>query len=94
VDLTQARGATLRLDSWFSGHGRRGAIQVSTDGVDWITIHTIGESDRWTPIEIDLRDFVGEKVWVRFVFDGATSAEAESPALWRIGAIEIRIRKH
>jgi hypothetical protein len=91
IDLTAARGATLHFRSWLLGHARRGALQISTNGVDWITMWTGGESDRWTDVEIDLRDFVGETVLVRFVLEGGGSIDIGAPALWRIGGFELQI---
>ena len=89
-DLTGARAAKLRVDSWLLGNAARGAVQVSTNGVDWITIHTVDPSDRWTPIEIDLRDFIGDKVLVRFVID---AGQGEGSVLWRLGAIAIDVSR-
>ena len=91
IDLSGARGAKLRVQSWLLTATTRGAIQISTDGVEWITVQTVSPSDRWTPTEVDLRDFLGEKVLVRFVVD--TGADGDAAVLWRIGGVAIEVSR-
>ena len=49
-------------------------MQVSTDQVSWQTISTVATSDDRVLIELDLSEFIGHVVWVRFVFDAVAPA--------------------
>ncbi len=92
LDLTGARGARLRFHSLLSSVASYAAVQVSTNGVDWVTIRTLDASDDWTLVDIDLGDYAGERVFVRFVFKTAAPAEGEAPAFWRIGDVKFERR--
>ena len=59
--------------------GSRGAVQVSTDGVSWETVHVVAPSLTWIPVEVDLGAYLGEVIHVRLVFQGVPPT-GEAPA--------------
>jgi hypothetical protein len=91
LDLTNAREAHLRFQS-LSSDASGAAVQVSTNGVDWFTVRTLDASDDWMPVDIDLADYLGEMILVRFVFETVAPGDSLVPAFWRIGDVKIERR--
>jgi uncharacterized delta-60 repeat protein len=90
IDLTWETDARLLVASWLRSTASRATIQISADGgLTWDTIHTVGASDSWTKIEIDLSAYAGSMIHVRFVFEGVAPADDADPDMWRLGNIEI-----
>ena len=79
LDLRAASSATLAFESWIITAGAWGEVQVRGEDGEWQTVQIVGSSDIWTPMAIDLTDYVGQMVDVRFVLYSAAGAE-----IWRL----------
>ncbi len=84
LDLRDATSARLTFASWLSSDASPGEVQVTLDGVTWLTAALVQPSDDWTPVSVDLGAFAGRLVAIRFVFDG------KPPDAWRIGNLTLR----
>jgi hypothetical protein len=91
IDLRGAESARLDFVSRLDGAAARGVVQVSLDGATWFALDRVPESDRWTPVDLDLSQFAGEVMRLRFVLE-PTDPFAAEPAAWRIAAIRVVIR--
>jgi len=60
-----------------------GEVQASVDGVTWMTVAMVDGSDAWPQIEIDLSQYTGATIYLRFVFDGAKPALDMPPIIVR-----------
>jgi hypothetical protein len=76
IDLQDGGPASLRFESRLSEGRARASVEVSPDGRTWMTAGLVPPSDDWTGIIVDLSDFAGRVVYVRFVYDGGTSSGA------------------
>ncbi len=94
IDLRSAADARLHVESWLRSAASRATIQVSADGgLTWDTVHTVAASDGWMRIDIDLSAYTGSVIHIRFVFDGAAPADDAAPDVWRLGTIEMEVRR-
>ncbi len=71
LDLTAAMAAYLTFWHKYdieTGYDN-GYVQVSTDGTQWTTLRTYtGHENTWQPETLDLTGYVGDSVWIRFLF--------------------------
>jgi hypothetical protein len=83
LDLRGAIEPRLTLRSWLiaGADDPVAEVQVSTDGVTWVTVGLARASDNWETLDLDLGDFAGQVIRVRFVI---TAANDRRPALWQI----------
>jgi hypothetical protein len=65
VDLRDASRASLLLDA----RGSDSVILVTRDGVTWQRVALIPASADWTGVAVDLSQFVGDVVYLRFAGD-------------------------
>jgi len=56
-------------------------VQVRGEDGEWRTVQVVDPSDVWRPMAIDLTDYLGQVVDVRFVLYRAAGA---APEIWRI----------
>jgi hypothetical protein len=90
-DLRHAASAALQFDSVLS-NGLAGAfVEVTRDGRHWIRIAAVPPSDEWTRMAVDLRDYLGDIVYVRFVVEDDTSGGGPI-ARWWIQSVSVRQR--
>lgn len=90
IDLSSAAaGATLHLESWLTATGARAVVQVSLDGLTWIAAGVVDESDRWTPVAIDLDPYRGLQIRIRFVLEPVDPATGGADEIWRIRAVRL-----
>ena len=81
VDLNDGP-AHLRFESRLSARQSSARVEVSQDGRVWVPVALVPPSDEWIDVSVDLSEFAGSVVYVRFVYDGgAAPASAEQ---WRI----------
>jgi hypothetical protein len=67
------------------------SVQGSTDGTSWQALMDVPAIDDWSVIDVDLRPFAGQVVWLRFVFDAVQSRMPDDPPdTWLVGAVEIQ----
>jgi hypothetical protein len=82
IDLLDGGPATLEFDSRLSAGQARATVEVSQDGRTWSAVALVPPSSEWTAMSVDLSQFAGSVIYVRFVYDGGSSAmEAEQWAL-------------
>jgi hypothetical protein len=81
LDLRAATSATLAFESWLTTAGAWGEVQVRGEDGEWRTVQVVDPSDVWRPMAIDLTDYLGQVVDVRFVLYRAAGA---APEIWRI----------
>jgi hypothetical protein len=89
LDLTAAARARLTFESWLVAPGSSsGEIQVSLDGITWVTLATVAASDEWRDVTTDLGEWTGRQVAVRFV---ARPGGASSPmsTVWRLRDVRL-----
>jgi hypothetical protein len=90
VDLRQAIDAGLSVRTWLLGDADAvGEVQVSVDGANWVTVGVARASDSWETIDIDLGEFAGQVLHVRFVITGRDARDRQA-AIWRIGDLAVR----
>jgi len=91
IDLREATSAHLIFDSWKTATGAgssRGLVQVSLDGVGWVTLDAVPASEDWTTVQVDLSAFAGEVVRVRFALD-VRSVALDRQDVWRVRGLEV-----
>jgi hypothetical protein len=91
VDLTTVTGATLRFESALSSIASPAAVEVSLDGDTWQTLASVGDGSATLVVNLD--DFVGRLIYVRFVFDAAPPPLGAAPDVWRIGRVVIDVKR-
>jgi hypothetical protein len=83
LDLTGASAPSLTFESWLTGPDVRGRVEVSLDGVTWLTAHLVEPSDTWMPVEVALAAWSGDRLHVRLVLESSGGGGIG----WRIGNI-------
>ena len=81
LDLTAATSAVLMFESWLTTSGAWGEVQVRGEDGEWRTVQIVDPSDVWSPMAVDLTEYLGQMVDVRFVLYSAAGA---APEIWRI----------
>ena len=49
-------------------------------------------SDDWAAVDVDLADFIGQTIFLRFVFDAVAPIDSNAADLWRVGSVRIERR--
>ena len=83
-----ANGRLLFFSS-FAGspeEGDVGLVQVSLDGATWQTLAELPPAEAWTEVDIDLSEYDGLAIYVRFVRHSATGGSA----VWRVTNVRRR----
>lgn len=91
VDLTPASSAVLRFQSRLESAASTAEVQVSVDSVNWTTVHDVLPSASGQEVEVDLSAFVGQVVYVQFVFDAVPPADAAVADAWRVENVEVQV---
>lgn len=90
LDLRDTTMATLRFLSLLVSNASTAAVEVSTDGAVWQPLAVVRPTDDWTAMTVDLSDFSGGHVFIRFAFAAVAPAVATSTAdVWWIDEIEL-----
>ena len=87
IDLTHVSNASLSFESWLESAASTAEVQVSTDGVNWISVSAVPPSDSWMPMAVDLSLFAGQVVYVQFTFRAVSSADGAAVDRWRISGV-------
>jgi hypothetical protein len=92
LDLTTSTTPRLQFESWLSSVGSTAEVQVSDDGITWRTIAVVPRTSGWGTIDVDLSEFAGRQVYLRFVFDAIAPATGMPADFWRIDNVVIDSR--
>jgi hypothetical protein len=65
-------------------------LQVSVDGHSWQSLADVPASDDWVGVDVDLSEFAGQIVYLRFVMNADLPSGRPQPARWQIRRFEIR----
>ncbi len=85
IDLDAVSGATLMFSSSFTGSAGTAEVQVSLDGVTWITLAEVPPGTEPGDVGVDLGAFAGRPLWVQFAF---TPPPGESGA-WLVTDVRV-----
>jgi hypothetical protein len=91
IDLTHASAPVLRFDSRLSEGLSQAFVEVTRDGIAWERVLSIPPSEDWTGVSVDLSDFAGDVVYVRFVYAGVTAGGAPVET-WAIRGVSVEDR--
>lgn len=89
IDLTDAAAPVLRFDSRLSGGASEAFVEVTRDGVTWSRVAAVPPSDDWVNVGVDLSDFAGAVVYVRFVYAGVGPIGGAPAEAWAIRDISV-----
>ena len=89
IDLREATHPRLRFDSQRSDGTAEAFIEVTRDGVTWIRVAAVSPSDDWTAVTVDLSEFEGDIIYVRFVYRGAELIGGAPGESWAIRALAV-----
>ena len=90
VEVGDWTSTRLSFESWLRARGSRAEVQVSMDGVHWVNVATVPESDEWLPFEVDLSAWAGHTILVRLVFDGVARDDGVPPDAWAVRFVRLR----
>jgi hypothetical protein len=85
VDLRGATTARLAFASSLATPSGEAEVQVSLDGEDWTTVARVPPGDAWTDVDVDLSEYAGQWIHVRFVYHPAGG----ETAIWRVGDVRV-----
>jgi Zn-dependent metalloprotease len=89
VDLGAVQSARLTFESFLSGAAGTALgladIQVSLDGLTWRTIARVPPAEEWSDVDVDLDEYAGRTVYIRFVY---TPLSGE-PAIWHLMNVRV-----
>ena len=68
IALNNTRQPRLSFWSWLADQRASAGVQIRIDGGRWRMLGVITPTAMWQPFDIDLSDFRGDIVWVRFVW--------------------------
>ena len=74
IDLRDASSAALRFDSVLSDGASGAFVEVTRDGRNWVRVAAVPPSDEWSAVAVDLSEFLGDVIYVRFAFAGVAAA--------------------
>jgi Zn-dependent metalloprotease len=88
VDLRGVTTARLAFASSLTTPSGEAEVQVSLDGETWTTVARVPPGEAWMEIDVDLSEYAGLRVHVRFLYQPA-GGEA---ATWRVGNVRVTRR--
>jgi hypothetical protein len=89
IDLRQASDASLRFESQLAAQASAAHVQVSLDGRAWQTLASVPAWPGWQQVDVDLSSFIGQIVYVRFMFDAVPPTGGAAPDVWQIRNVTI-----
>jgi hypothetical protein len=85
IELDAASGATLAFTSSITGGAGVAEVQVSLDGLTWMTLAYVPPDADETDVAVDLSAFAGSRVWVQFAY---TPSPGDQGA-WRVTDVRV-----
>jgi hypothetical protein len=74
IDLREASSAALQFDSVLSDGASEAFVEVTRDGRNWVRVAAVPPSDEWSTVVVDLGEFLGDVIYVRFAYAGVAAA--------------------
>jgi hypothetical protein len=88
IDLRHATSAVLRFDSMRPDGAAEAFIEATRDGRTWERVAIVPPSDDWSTVVVDLREFLGDVIYVRFAYAG-TAADGLPLEAWSVSGVAI-----
>jgi hypothetical protein len=63
-------------------------VQVSLDGMTWVTLAEVPADEDRIDVAVDLAAFAGQQIWLRFVF----TPPPDSRAAWHVTDVRVVVR--
>jgi len=76
IDLRDASSAALRFDSVLTEGASEAFVEVTRDGRNWVRVAAVPPSDEWSTVMVDLSEFLGDVIYVRFAYAGLRAGGA------------------
>ena len=64
-------------------------MQLSVDGVTWLTVASVSPSDQWILQTLDLGAYAGQLVYIQFLWSGAPASDAAITGLWSVDEVQV-----
>ena len=87
IDLRNAGSAGLQFMSRRTGDAELAEVQVSLDGISWTKLGDVSADESWTQMHVDLSDYLGQVVFIRFVHAPGASGSSAEWFLSRVGVV-------
>ena len=81
--------AQLRFQSLLTGANSTAQVQLSVDGVTWLTVASVSPSDQWILQTLDLGAYAGQLVYIQFLWSGAPASDAAITGLWSVDEVQV-----
>ena len=88
LDLRHSPLSSLHFESRRGTDISTAELQVSLDGQTWQSLAQVPASDDWVGVDVDLSQFAGQIVYLRFVMNAAPG-DRPQPAHWQIRRLAI-----
>jgi hypothetical protein len=89
LDLRQSSLSSLHFESRRGTDISTAEVQVSIDGHTWQSVANVPASDDWVGVDVDLSQFAGQIVYLRFVMNADVPGGRSEPARWQIRRLVI-----
>lgn len=89
LDLRLSAAPQLRFMSLLNAaNGSLAAVEISTDGANWIMQAVVTPSALWQETALDLSAYRGQVIWIRFTWLWQAAAAADAPIdFWVLDAV-------
>ena len=91
IDLRNSASASISFASHLTSAESVGEVQVSIDGVNWKTVALVAPAENWSDMVIDLSEFAGQVIQIRFVVEPGAVAESMGTQRWRLDRIHVNV---
>jgi Tol biopolymer transport system component len=89
IDLRSSAANRLTFRSRLPRAAAPGLVQISRDGEAWETVALVSGSDDWEDVTVDLSDFAGQMIQIRFALRRSGDGSAPGGMPWQIDALRI-----
>ncbi len=79
----------LSFQSLLTGANSTAQVQLSVDGITWLTIASVLPSDQWTLQTLDLGAYAGQLVYVQFLWSGAPASDTAITGQWSVDEVQV-----
>lgn len=93
LDLGPVLHPQFVFESRLVGSASTGLVQISPDGIEWITVAEVPVSDTWSTVLVDLSAHAGQVVPARLALQAVASSAGQPPDEWSIRQIRVSSRR-